>query len=377
VSTFAIAVAAGYGALLLSKAALACWQLRRKRAADGTPPVTDATILVPVLSGDPQLAGALAANAAELSAPTMLLVDDDDDAAQQIVDELRARFAHVRCQRCPPAPDGDNPKTHKLALALPNVATPSVLVLDDDARLPAASFAALLQALTAAELATALPFYVPGRNLPERLLGQFVNNNAALTYLPLLPFCAPVTVNGMAYALRTATLRSYGGFDAIRHHLTDDLAIADLVRRHGGRIRQLAAPVAMRTSLPGAIAWWRQMHRWFVFALLLLRRQTLAMNLAILVLHGVPPLLLQVLLVACFVDPSAALALAGVLLLRAMLLMALQRRITGASRHHLLLSPLAELLQPLHLLHATLVRTIRWRRRRYRVIDNDQFHTVA
>jgi ceramide glucosyltransferase len=377
VSAFVVAVAAGYGALLASKAALASWQLRRERQAAGPPPSGDVTVLIPVLSGDPQLAEVLAANATELAASIVLLVDDDDAVAQRLADELRTRFARVRCLSCPPAPDGDNPKTHKLALALPMVATSFVCVLDDDARLPPTSLSALVRALATAELATALPFYLPGRTLPERLLGQFVNNNAALTYLPLLPFCAPVTVNGMAYTLRTATLRGAGGFDAIRRHLTDDLAIADLVRRHGGRIRQLAAPVAMRTSLPGAIAWWRQMHRWFVFALLLLRRQTLAMNLAILVLHGVPPLLLQVLLVACFVDPSAALALAGVLLLRAMLLMALQRRITGASRHHLLLSPLAELLQPLHLLHATLVRTIRWRRRRYRVIDNDQFHTVA
>ncbi|UXI67120.1 hypothetical protein [Tahibacter amnicola] len=38
-----------------------------------------------------------------------------------------------------------------------------------------------------------------------------------------------------------------------------------------------------------------------------------------------------------------------------------------------LLSVLAELLQPLHLLHAAVVRRIRWRSRHYRVFDNDRF----
>jgi hypothetical protein len=44
------------------------------------------------------------------------------------------------------------------------------------------------------------------------MVGQFVNNNAALTYLSLLPVLAPVTLNGMAYAIKEADLTRLGVF---------------------------------------------------------------------------------------------------------------------------------------------------------------------
>lgn len=61
------------------------------------------------------------------------------------------------------------------------------------------------------------------------------------------------------------------------------------------------------------------------------------------------------------------------LLLRALLLCLVQRRVSGAIRHRPLLSICAEVLQPLHLLHAAVVRTIRWRTRRYRVLPDGRF----
>lgn len=117
------------------------------------------------------------------------------------------------------------------------------------------------------------------------------------------------------------------------------------------------------------------MHRWMLFALLLLRRQRPAVKLAIGALHGLPPWLLIATLLSACLQPGALsfAAVAGLLTVRAAVLCLLQWRTTGASRHRPLLSLAAECLQPLHLLHAALVRTIRWRTRRYRVLPDGRF----
>jgi ceramide glucosyltransferase len=65
-----------------------------------------------------------------------------------------------------------------------------------------------------------------------------------------------------------------------------------------------------------------------------------------------------------------------VLALRAVVLITVQRRLTGQSRHSPLLSILSELLQPLHMLHAIASRRIVWRTRRYVVRANDDFRAV-
>ena len=225
------------------------------------------------------------------------------------------------------------------------------------------------------ELATALPHYRDGATWPARWLAQFVNDNAALTYLAPLAFVPPVTINGMAYAMRTERLRGLGGFHAIERQLTDDLAIADLVRAAGGRIAQTAAPVAMQTDLPSWSRYMAQMHRWMLFATLLLRRQSFATNLLITALGGVHPLLLWCGIGFAVARPGAATALPLLVLLvaRWWVLRRLLRLQAPNCASRPLVSILVELVQPLHLLHATCRRTIRWRTRRYRVYDNDRF----
>jgi ceramide glucosyltransferase len=117
------------------------------------------------------------------------------------------------------------------------------------------------------------------------------------------------------------------------------------------------------------------MHRWYVFALLLMRRRPPLINTLMLIFYGTPPILLLVALSQVVVSPAPPLvcALAVTLVLRSFVLILLQRRLTGQSRHRLFLSLVSELLQIFHLFHALAVRTIRWRTRRYRVYDNDRF----
>jgi ceramide glucosyltransferase len=121
------------------------------------------------------------------------------------------------------------------------------------------------------------------------------------------------------------------------------------------------------------------MHRWFLFATLLLRTQSGQMKALIGLLQGLHPCLLWLMLVVALGIPTpvTGLVLLLVLLIRSAVLCGLQWRLTGKVRHRPLLSVISELLQPLHFLHATLQRTIRWRTRVYRVHDIDDFVSVS
>jgi ceramide glucosyltransferase len=98
------------------------------------------------------------------------------------------------------------------------------------------------------------------------------------------------------------------------------------------------------------------MHRWFLFANILVHDQPFGVQLLLFFALGLPPLLLW----TGFVTLSYALPF--VLLLRHVVIGSLQDPASG--RTSAILSILSELLQPLHWLHATLQHTLRWRTRR-------------
>jgi ceramide glucosyltransferase len=370
-----------YGVILAAKAALTwryIYRYPKPRLDDQSEP---ATVCQAILSGDPDLEDALLTTLTALPGVRFVwLIDENDAEAARVTTELRRLHVdrEIIVQSLADPPNGINPKLFKLERARGWVRDGVFVVLDDDTRLARESFAALSQALSQCELATGLPFYRDSPFLYGRLLGQFVNNNSALTYLPMAGFMPPVSINGMCYAMQVDTLSRIQGFKSILGHLTDDLAVADRVRSNGGKIIQTPYPQEVSTTISSLGRYIGQMHRWYVFALLLMRRQGFAMNALILVLYGLQPILLATAIIEAVVLRSSAQAIAvfAVLLFRATILMTLQLRITGKARHRPLISILSELLQSLHLGHALLVKTIRWRSRRYRVYDNDRFTSI-
>jgi ceramide glucosyltransferase len=370
-------IAAGaYLALLLLRTALALTYLRRFSPAEGVR-MEEVSVLQPILSGDPGLEKALRDNVEALPRAAFLwLVDQDDDVGREVA--ARLQRPDIRIIDLPPAPEGVNPKLFKLEAAWREARTPVLVVLDDDTRLPARSLDALVGALDHAELSTGLPHYRPGKTFAGKLLAQFVNDNAALTYLALPALRAPVTINGMGYAIRRETLERIGGFEPLLRHLTDDLAVARHVMRHGGKIRQTSAPLEVETGIADLGQYARQMHRWFLFALLLVRAQPPDVKLTIGLLQGVSPWLLWTAIVSLVAAPSPALGVgvAVVFGIRCGIISWLQARLTGRVRVNPALSLLSELLQPFHLLRAACCRNIRWRSRRYRVYDNDRFEAI-
>jgi ceramide glucosyltransferase len=377
-----------YLLLLVVKSSGVLVSLRAQRRAAAAPPplpeqwMMNVTVLQPILSGDIRLPIVLGDTIEALAHVQFVwLIDRDDRAAQDIAESLQRAHPAVRLdvQLFDAAPAGVNPKMFKLAGALGNVATPIAVVLDDDARLSAASLRQMVTQLERADLVTALPFYrETSQELGGALLAQFVNNNAALTYLALLPVAEPVSINGMCYAIRTASVAFPDALAPVLTQLADDLALARLFQARGLRIIQSTAAVEMETSTPTLRRYRQQMHRWFLFATLLLHDQSLFMQLTIALLYGVPALLLTGMLVGMATSWTlpAILISASVLLVRALTLIGLQRALTGRPRHRPLLSIISELSQPLHLLHALVDRTIIWRTRTYRVRANDDFTAV-
>ena len=119
-----------------------------------------------------------------------------------------------------------------------------------------------------------------------------------MTYLSLLPVVGPLSINGMFYVMRTETMRSLGGFSSIQERLCDDYALARLLLDSGRRIHQGIVPQYLCTSVTGLRHYAQIMHRWFVFAAVLVRDQRPAVQLLLLAALGLPPLLLWTGLIA-------------------------------------------------------------------------------
>lgn len=364
-------VAALWTLLAGLRLALALHYLLRARRSEGLVREEDAervTVLQPILAGDPCLERNLEENLLHHpEAHFVWLVDEDDAEARRIAELLRTRHAErpggLEILRCPPPPQGRNPKVFKLVRGLEH-AHERVAVLDDDTVLPAGGLARASHALAHGALVTGLPCYRAEGSFWSRLLAAFVNGNALLTYLPILAFRSPVTINGMFYLTARSRLEALGGFAAIEDKLCDDFELAKLYRRAGLPIVQttIAHPVA--TTVRGPAEYARILRRWMVFANQLFRESIDPLMMVLVVL---PALLPAAWLVAAV--PAGPMAIGGTLgaLFAKGVLMAFVRR-GWSGRAEAVSAPLlevpADLLQPLHAA-AALVRPsrIRWRSR--------------
>lgn len=333
-------------------------------------PANSLTIAQAILSGDPLLESRLAENLNALADQKFLwLIDEADTEARRIANAIKT--ASVEVILCPPCPDSTNPKLWKLQRASELAQTPFFCVLDDDTSLSAESAVALMVVAEKSTVATGLPCYLDNRDVASGLLAQFVNNNSVFTYLGTMCLLDPFTLNGMGYVMKREELTRIDHYKPLLSELTDDLALATLVLKQGGTIHQAKAPLKVRTGVKNLSHYMRLMHRWYVFTLLLLKRQSIPVQMLIFVLHGLPSMMF----VALFVMHDLP-VLGGVLFFRFLILRMMHARFFGIRLHRPFLSVLSELMQPVHLAHALVFRTIYWRTRRYRVRDTNDFHEV-
>jgi ceramide glucosyltransferase len=364
-------ISACYIAQLWTKAGLALSRRRGERS----PRLEDrsrVTVIQPVVSGDERLEETLQAGPGELTGCAWIwVVDKTDTEAIRVCHVIRAAMPgrDVLILECEEPPPGTNPKLWKQAAALPFVRTELLAVIDDDTRVPGPSFNLLISLLDdGADLVTGLPCYVPARGPWSRMVAEFVNTAASLTYLPATACAAPVSINGMCYAVRTDYVRRLGLFTTTARCITDDLAIAREIRRHGGSIVQTTRPHFISTTVPSARRYARLLHRWFVFTLILVRHEPPVTAAVITLVFGLPPLLFAAVLVLGVTQPWPGLVVVGAVLVgRALTISAVNRILTGAWRHAPLPSLLTELLQPVFMIFAWAIPVIWWRRRKIRV----------
>jgi ceramide glucosyltransferase len=378
-----LALWAVYALLTALRIGLAFRFLARDPAADGAsapaaPPAGAGgpiTVMQPILSGDPTLARNLEENLRHHPAAHFLwLIDEDDAPARELAARLQAehreRPGRLEVLVVPPPPQGRNPKVFKLALGLPRTAV-RVAVLDDDTVLPPGALARASRALERGDLATGLPCYRAEGSFWSRLVAAFVNANTLVTYLPILAFRAPVTINGMFYLTRRATLERLGGFAAIEGKLCDDYELAKLYRAAGLAIVQTAVIHPISTTVRGAADYARILRRWMVFANHLFRESLDPAMVVLVVLPALLPLALAVL--AGFAGPLAFAATLAGLLAKAAAMAAVRRRATGWPEG-LSAWPfelLADMLQPFHAVTALFrPRRLRWRKRSIRLEDD-------
>lgn len=341
--------------------------------------LSQVTIVQPILSGDPTLEETLTYNLHANSEVNFLwLIDDSDIGAQELTRALKTDFQHVNIKILSyrDCPDKVNPKVFKLNQGLKKVLTDYVVILDDDAMLQAETLKDLIINLKDNDLTTGLPIYKDNENFWCKLMTQFVNNNSAMTYLPLLWFWKPVSINGMCYAMKLPTIQQLNYFESILTYLADDLSLALVMKEKQMKLYQSRNYVLLQTNIETSERYKSLMHRWFLFAKLLLKNHALKENIVITLLHGLPPILLWLCLMYGLRD-GHYIVLPLLLIARLAIIKLIQKIIFGKNNlYQYGISLLAELLQPVHLFHAFVNNTIVWRTHIYRVESNEKFYEI-
>lgn len=337
-------------------------------------PATLVSVLQPILSGDPDLPACLEHNLrAKGSTPRefVWLVDTDDAEGQAICQALMARNPGCDVQillLAPPAAD-ENPKLIKLLAGAQRARGDVLCVLDDDTRLPDGGLEHALAFLAEprAGLVFGLPFYTSFGTFWSRLVAYFVNSHSLLTYVPYTMLRAPITINGMFYALRRETYDTIGGFAGLEHTLADDFAVAQRVRAHGLRLVQTPLCHGVSTSVRDARHYLSLIQRWFIFPRESLLRHLHGADLAVLYGLALVPVFFPWLALALVaVRPNAwTIGAAGAYFAAsyAIFLVFNARYFGGAAPlRHSWLVPLIQLTFPLQLLAALLApQRISWR----------------
>lgn len=371
-------MAASYMAQLGAKWALARTYAKTQRRPDERTSIAQVTIMQAVLSGDPDLPEVLAANLRNVAEGKFIwLLDEDDTEGNIICETLRGQFpeASVTIRHCPPPAQRVNPKVHKLIEGIQLVDTEFFTVLDDDTCLTRRGLRAMLDGLqSGAALSTGLPCYRAVVGKWSKWLAELVNSSAILTYLPSLTFMKAVSINGMCYTMRTETARSLKVFSNIQHALTDDLALALLLQGEGLKIHQTIEPHQTSTSITSMAELAGILHRWFVFARILFASMPPRRKLLVGIAYVVPPLLLWSLVVLAPLSIANLTALLVLILCRSRITLAVERQFLGNHiRHNTVASFIMELVQPVALVSAYARSTIKWRTRRIRVHDFENF----
>ena len=354
------------------------WLVRRffaRPTPTAHPPFTQTvSILQPILSGDPGLWRCLALNLGRKTAfatEFLWLVDENDPSGTNGCRALIEQHptANVRLLIYPPPPDGVNPKMFKLIAGLREAQGDLIAVLDDDTMLPDATWEVCTPYLNQAGvgLAFGLPYYVNFSNLWSALVAAFVNSFSLLTYVPYTYLRPPLTINGMFYVTKRATLEQIGGFATLADQLCDDYTVAQHFRQHGYRLVQTPLRHAISTHVRDARHYLHILTRWLIFPQVSVMRRAARLDQVIFYFFAFVPAFVPLIVVLVLLTiPSVKLMFFALLylVLNAAILWDFNWRLLDQATptRCLPLLLLMQLLLPLHTLWALVApRRINWR----------------
>lgn len=236
------------------------------------PEEVTASILQPILSGDPTLWNCLSRNLqmkTDYNTEFLWLIDDDDAAAQVGCRQLIEQYpdARVNLISLPPPQDDISPKTFKLIEGLKFAQGQIIAVLDDDTVLPDGGLEQCIPFLARPEVGVAfgLPYYINFSNLWSSLVSCVVNSSSLLIYIPYTFVTKPFTINGMFFVVKREILDRVNGFSGLETAIVDDFAIAKRFRDRGYQLAQTPVCHGISTQINNASHYLTLLTRWFVF----------------------------------------------------------------------------------------------------------------
>jgi dolichol-phosphate mannosyltransferase len=200
------------------------------------PPVGTVSVVIPARDEEARIAGVLTPLQGERGVTEVLVVDDEStDRTAEVAASLGARVVAGA-----PLPDGWTGKVWALEQGLRAATGEFVVFLDADTRPKRGLIGALVEAAGRVDLVSAGPRFVcehPG----ERLLHPSFLATLVYRFGPggvegWQPRASRAVLNGQCVVVRRAELAAAGGWGLVRDRMTEDVAIARLLRARGWRI---------------------------------------------------------------------------------------------------------------------------------------------
>jgi ceramide glucosyltransferase len=347
-----------------------------RESAQPDPPQlgSSASIIQPILSGDPTLWDCLERNLqmkSRHSIEFIWAIDDDDPDALVGCQDLVSRYPQVKIEllSLPPSPPLVSPKTFKLIAGIERAHGEIIAFLDDDTILNDGDLDRAIPYLERPEIGAAfgLPYYINFSNVWSTLVACVVNSSSLLTYIPYTFITEPFTINGMFYVMKREVLEQIGGFTGLESAIADDFAIAHHIRSHGYKLAQTPVCHGISTQIRDAKHYFNLLNRWFIFPQVSILKSVTVWELVVFYCTALIPTMVPLIIVVYLaIFPSIYTTVYGAVYfaINAYILTQFNRKyLNGATPEHLIfLLTIVQIIMPFHIIVALLSpKKIDWR----------------
>ena len=338
---------------------------------------TKFSIVQPIMSGDETLENNLKYNLDNTKNTHFIwLLDEGDDLGYEICERIKKsnnkyknRIDIVVVDNIP---DNCNRKTYKMCKAL-NYAREYFIAVDDDTKVTYEKIANTVKLLmeNSKMVVTAYPYYKSSKGFFSYLTASFVNANSLFLYLGG-SFVHPLKMlSGMFYVTKTQNLKDINAFENILYNLSDELALAELLKNKGFEIKLLPIPFQITTTVPNFKQYMDLMKKWFVFFLHYFKKDFSFGVVFVCLLPTIVPMI--ILIFSLILSYKYFLIFLAIHILKTLINMSVRICVLHLeeSVFTLITEPVVDYLQIIHLLNATLFpNSVIWRGKKINLSNN-------